>query len=73
MIIKTKSTKNPLLLFVHGGPRMPEYWLTQDYPTSLEDHFTVVWWDPRGAGLSYGPEIPRAPCQLHRWLPTRWR
>ena len=58
MIIKSRSTKNPVLLFVHGGPGMPEYWLTQDHPTGLEDHFTVVWWDQRGAGLSYDPDIP---------------
>jgi pimeloyl-ACP methyl ester carboxylesterase len=37
---------------------MPEYWLTQRYPTGLEDIFTVVWWEQRGAGLSYSPDIP---------------
>jgi pimeloyl-ACP methyl ester carboxylesterase len=37
---------------------MPEYWLTQRYPTGLEDHFTVVWWEQRGAALSYNPDIP---------------
>ena len=34
------STANPVLLFVHGGPGMPEYWLTQRYPIGLENHFT---------------------------------
>ena len=58
MFIKSTSTQNPVLLFVHGGPGMPEYWLTQRYPTGLEDHFTVVWWEQRGAGLSYDPDIP---------------
>ncbi len=58
MFIKGKDINNPVLLFVHGGPGMPEYWLTQFYPTSLEDHFTVVWWDQRGAGLSYSADIP---------------
>lgn len=53
MIIKSKDISNPVLLFVHGGPGMPEYWLTDKYPTGLEDYFTVVWWDQRGAGLSY--------------------
>ncbi len=57
MFIKSKSTRNPVLLFVHGGPGMPEYWLTQKYPTGLEDHFTVVWWEQRGAGLSYDPGL----------------
>ena len=58
MFIKGKNINNPVLLFVHGGPGMPEYWLTQQYPTGLEDHFTVVWWEQRGAGLSYSPAIP---------------
>ncbi|MBI5953292.1 MAG: alpha/beta hydrolase [Chloroflexi bacterium] len=57
MFIKSKNSNNPVLLFVHGGPGMPEYWLTQRYPTGLEDHFTVVWWEQRGAGLSYSPDI----------------
>jgi pimeloyl-ACP methyl ester carboxylesterase len=57
MFIKSKEIGNPVLLFVHGGPGMPEYWLTQRYPTGLEDHFTVVWWEQRGAGLSYSPDI----------------
>jgi len=58
MFIKSKDVNNPVLLFVHGGPGMPEYWLTQRYPTGLEDFFTVVWWEQRGAGISYSTEIP---------------
>lgn len=58
MFIKGKNISNPVLLFVHGGPGMPEYWLTQNYPTGLEDLFTVVWWEQRGAGLSYNSDIP---------------
>ena len=57
MFIKSRDRHNPVLLFVHGGPGMPEYWLTQRYPTRLEDLFTVVWWEQRGAGLSYSPDI----------------
>jgi pimeloyl-ACP methyl ester carboxylesterase len=58
MFIKSKNEANPVLLFLHGGPGMPEYFLTQKYPTGLEENFTVVWWEQRGAGLSYNPEIP---------------
>lgn len=57
MFIKGKDVNNPILLFLHGGPGMPEYWLTQQYPTGLEEHFTVVWWEQRGAGLSYSADI----------------
>ena len=58
MFIKSKDVNNPVLLFIHGGPGMPEYWLTQWYPTGLEDDFTVVWWEQRGAAMSYHPDIP---------------
>ncbi|MCB2342374.1 alpha/beta hydrolase [Clostridium estertheticum] len=57
MIIKSENVSNPVLLFVHGGPGMPEYFLTETYPTGLEKYFTVVWWDQRGAGLSYSSDI----------------
>lgn len=55
MFIKSKDATNPVLLYVHGG--MPEYFLTQRYPTGLEDNFTVVWWEQRGSGLSYSVDI----------------
>jgi len=58
MIIKAKDLNKPVLLFLHGGPGMPEYWLNEAYPSGLEEHFTVVWWDQRGAGLSYNDAIP---------------
>jgi pimeloyl-ACP methyl ester carboxylesterase len=68
MFIKSKNSNNPVLLFVHGGPGMPEYWLTQTYPTGLEDHFTVVWWEQRGAGLSYSPDIPAATMNAEQFI-----
>ena len=36
---------------------MTAYWLNQEHPADLEDHFTVVWWEQRGAGLSFEPGI----------------
>lgn len=56
MFIKSKDETNPVLLYLHGG--MPEYFLTERYPTGLEEYFTVVWWEQRGAGLSYSTDIP---------------
>jgi len=55
MIIKSKDITNPVLLYIHGG--MPDYFLTQKYPTGLEEHFTVVWWEQRGSGLSFNPDV----------------
>jgi len=56
MFIKSKNDKNPVLLYLHGG--MPDYFLTEHYPTGLEDYFTVVWWEQRGSGISYRANIP---------------
>jgi pimeloyl-ACP methyl ester carboxylesterase len=58
MIIQSKDPAHPVLLFMHGGPGVPEYFLSEQYPTGLENDFTVVWWDQRGAGLSYNANIP---------------
>jgi pimeloyl-ACP methyl ester carboxylesterase len=57
MFIKGKNVHNPVLLALHGG--MPDYFLAQKFPTGLEDAFTVVWWEQRGTGMSYSPDIPR--------------
>ena len=56
MFLKSKNQDNPVLLYLHGG--LPDYFLTGRHPTGLEDHFTVVWWEQRGAGLSYSADIP---------------
>lgn len=57
MFIKSKDKTRPVLLFLHGGPAMPEYTLVQKYPAGLEDDFTVCYWEQRGAGLSYSSDI----------------
>ena len=56
MFIKSRDVTHPVLLYLHGG--LPDYFLDHQYPTGLDEYFTVVWWEQRGAGLSYGPDIP---------------
>lgn len=48
--VRGRDRRNPILLFVHGGPgspMMPASWVFQ---TPWEEYFTVVQWDQRGAG-----------------------
>lgn len=52
MFIRGKDKTKPILLFLHGGPSMPEFAIAQGYPTVLEDYFVVCWWEQRGSGLS---------------------
>lgn len=57
MFIRSKNIDNPVLLYVHGGPAFPNYFLVEKYKPGLEDHFTVCYWEQRGGGLSYNPGI----------------
>lgn len=57
MFIKSKNLSNPVLLYVHGG--IPDYFLTQPYPTGMEEYFTVVWYEMRGMGISFDPNIDK--------------
>jgi pimeloyl-ACP methyl ester carboxylesterase len=47
---------------------MPDYFLTERYPTNVDDLFTVAWWDQRGAGLSYHPGIPPATMTIDQFI-----
>ena len=66
MFIKSKDVTHPVLLYLHGG--MPDYFLTQKYPTGLEDYFTVVWWEQRGSGLSYSANISPESMTLEQMI-----
>jgi pimeloyl-ACP methyl ester carboxylesterase len=68
MVIRGRDASNPVLLWVHGGPGMPDYPLTQQYPTDLEDVFTVVWWDQRGTSLSYDSDIAPETMTIEQFI-----
>jgi len=55
MFIRAKDVTKPVLLFLHGGPAMPEFAISEGYPSVLEDQFVVCWWEQRGSGISYQP------------------
>jgi len=58
ILIRGRSTENPVLLWLHGGPGSPELPMCRKFNSKLEDHYTVVYWDQRGAGKSADKEIP---------------
>lgn len=57
MFIRSRNTNNPILLYVHGGPAFPNYFLIDKFKPALEDYFTVCYWEQRGGGLSYTSEV----------------
>jgi hypothetical protein len=52
--------RNPILLYVHGGPGAAEMVESYGYQRPWEDFFTVVQWDQRGAGKTYASNAPEA-------------
>ena len=66
MFIQGTDAAHPVLLFMHGG--LPEYFLTERYPTGLENDFTVAWWEQRGSGLSYSPGIPPESMTMEQFI-----
>jgi proline iminopeptidase len=51
--IRGTDTRNPVLLYIHGGPgyvSMPMSWW---FARGWEEYFTVAQWDQRGAGKTY--------------------
>lgn len=53
LMIRGESVKNPVLLFVHGGPSNSEIPYVRKYQNLLEQSFVVVHYDQRGSGKSY--------------------
>ncbi|RDC69688.1 alpha/beta fold hydrolase [Rhodovulum sp. 12E13] len=68
MIVQTVDPANPVLLFLHGGPGMVEFFMERDYPTGLHEHFTMAWWEQRGAGMSFSTDIPPETMTMERML-----
>ena len=70
MYITSTNENNPVLLFISGGPGVPEVWLNEvyakQYPNRLAEHFTVCYWDYIGEGISYNKKIKAEEITLER-------
>jgi pimeloyl-ACP methyl ester carboxylesterase len=58
--IRGRDRRNPILLFLHGGPGSPTMPAAYTFQSPWEDYFTVVQWDQRGAGKTYGSNDAKA-------------
>jgi pimeloyl-ACP methyl ester carboxylesterase len=66
--IRGADAANPVLIALHGGPGMPETPLLRHFNGAVEDAFTVVYWDQRGAGKSFSRAIPPESMTIDRFL-----
>lgn len=58
LLIRGSDKRNPVLLYLHGGPGTPFMPLAWTVEKPWEDFFTVVQWDQRGAGKTYAANNP---------------
>lgn len=56
--VRGQDRDNPMILFVHGGPASPITPTMWQFQRPIEEYFTVVNWDQRGAGKSYAEADP---------------
>jgi len=68
ILIQGNDVSNPVLLVLHGGPGYVMMPLLHEHNGELEDHFTVVNWDQRGAGKSYLPEMDEDSMTLEQFV-----
>lgn len=58
--VRGEDRDNPVLLFVHGGPASPAMPGAWQFQRPIEEYFTVVHYDQRGAGKTYREIDPEA-------------
>jgi proline iminopeptidase len=68
VLIRGKDIKNPILLFLHGGPGASATALLRKFNYELEEHFTVVYWDQRGAGKSFSKNVTAEEIKVDNYI-----
>jgi pimeloyl-ACP methyl ester carboxylesterase len=68
LLIRGANPDNPIFLFLHGGPGAAEMPLLRHYNYELEEYFTVVMWDQRGAGKSNKRSTPTESIRIGQLL-----
>jgi pimeloyl-ACP methyl ester carboxylesterase len=68
VMVRGVNRNNPLLVMLHGGPGFSETGLFRHFNGPLEEHFTVVYWDQRGACKSFDRTINPATMTVDQFI-----
>jgi pimeloyl-ACP methyl ester carboxylesterase len=69
--VRAENPENPVILFLHGGPGSPSlpFQIPRELPVErLERYFTMVYWEQRGAGMSFSTSIDSATMTLAQFV-----
>lgn len=58
--VRGQDKANPIILFIHGGPASPITPTQWQFQRPIEEYFTVVNWDQRGAGKTFNAVDPES-------------
>ena len=66
--LRSENTKNPIILFLHGGPGTAQISFSRKSQRKLEDSFLVINWDQRGSGRSYSRSLRKEDMKIERFV-----
>ena len=58
VVVDGADCRNPVVVIVHGGPGNPNTPFARNIFVDWENDFTIVQWDQRGSGKTYGANRP---------------
>ncbi len=53
VLMTGRDVKNPVIIYLHGGPASPDTFCTYSFADELTEDYTFVCWDQRGCGRTY--------------------
>jgi pimeloyl-ACP methyl ester carboxylesterase len=68
VMIRGESLANPPLVLLHGGPGFSETHFFRYFNASIEQSFTVVYWDQRGSSKSFNSKIPSSSMTVEQFV-----
>ena len=67
VMIRGRNLDNPVIVLLHGGPGSSETAFFRAFNAELENAFTLVYWDQRGAGRTFDPATPPETMTVDRF------